>query len=72
MTKIYRQTSSISRAKSKHFNVSRIVHWGQVLRRVNENVVETAPTGYAPTISEWSTILLHTKVRIILEFDDNR
>ena len=33
----------------------------------NEDVVGTAPTGDAPTISEWSTILLPTRVRLILE-----
>ena len=33
----------------------------------NEDVVGAAPTGDAPITSEWSTILLHTKVRLILE-----
>ena len=33
----------------------------------NEDVVGAAPTGDAPTISEWSTMLLPTKVRLILE-----
>ena len=33
----------------------------------NEDVVWAAPTGDAPTTSEWSTILLPTKVRLILE-----
>ena len=33
----------------------------------NEDVVGAAPTGDAPTTSEWSTILLPTKVRLILE-----
>ena len=33
----------------------------------NEYVVGTAPTGDAPTTCEWSTILLPTKVRLILE-----
>ena len=33
----------------------------------NEDVVGAAPTGDAPTTSEWSTILLSTKVRLILE-----
>ena len=32
-----------------------------------EDVVGAAPTGDAPTTSEWSTILFHTKVRLILE-----
>ena len=33
----------------------------------NEDVVGAAPTGDAPTTSEWSTIVLPTKVRLILE-----
>ena len=33
----------------------------------NEDVVGAAPTGDAPTTSEWSTILLPTMVRLILE-----
>ena len=34
----------------------------------NEDVlVGAAPTGDAPTTSEWSTILIPTKIRIILE-----
>ena len=33
----------------------------------NEDVAGAAPTGDAPTTSEWSTILLPTKVRLILE-----
>ena len=33
----------------------------------NEDVVGAAPTGDAPTTSEGSTILLPTKVRLILE-----
>ena len=33
----------------------------------NEDVVGAAPTGDAPTTSEWSTIVLPTKVQLILE-----
>ena len=33
----------------------------------NEDIVGAAPTGGAPTTSEWSTILLPTKVRLLLE-----
>ena len=33
----------------------------------NEDVVGAAPTGDAPTTSKWSTILVRTKVRLILE-----
>ena len=35
----------------------------------NEDVVGAAPTGDAPTTFEWSTVLLPTKVWLILEFD---
>ena len=33
----------------------------------NEDLVGSAPTGDAPTTSEWSTILLPNKVHLILE-----
>ena len=33
----------------------------------NEYVVGAAPTGNAPTTSEWSMVLLPTKVRIIFD-----
>ena len=33
----------------------------------NEDVVGAAPQGDAPTTSEWSPIVLPTKVRLILE-----
>ena len=33
----------------------------------NEDVAGAAPTGDAPTTSEWSTILLPTRVRLVLE-----
>ena len=67
----YRQISNISHTNSPNLNVSRLalvwtIHWSQVLIE-NEDVVGTAPTGDAPTTSEWSTILLPTKVRLILE-----
>ena len=42
------------------------VQWSQVLSE-NEDVVGAAPTGDAPTTSEWSTILLPYEVRLILE-----
>ena len=42
-------------------------HWNQVFQVENEDVVGAAPTGDAPTTSEWSTILLPSKVRLILE-----
>ena len=34
----------------------------------NEDVVGAPPTGDAPTTSEWTKMLLPTKVRLILEF----
>ena len=48
----YRKTSSISRTKSQN---------------LYEDVVGAAPAGDAPTTSELSTIVLPTKVRLILE-----
>ena len=69
----WRQTSNIRRTKSKNWNVSR--HdlqlplpnplkpgWVE-----NEDVVGAAPTGDAPTTSEWSTLLLPSKVWFILD-----
>ena len=68
--KIYRQVSNISGTKSQHLKYSRTVLRLFLLnpwKPENEDVFGTAPTGDAPTISEWSTILLHAKVRLILE-----
>ena len=69
-TDTYRQISNISRTYTPNFNVSRLVlqfrcpsYWCQALSRV----VGAAPRGDAPTTSEWSTILLPTKVRLILD-----
>ena len=71
---MYRQTYNISRTKFQKLNVSRLVLQLALLDPLmpgfvveNEDVVEAAPTGDAPTTSEWSTILLPTKVRIILK-----
>ena len=68
----YRKSFSISRTKSQSLNVSCILlqlsslnPWKPV---ENEDVVGVAPTGAAPTTSELSTILLPTKMRLILEF----
>ena len=66
----YRKTSSICRTKSQNLTVSCVVlqlSLPNPLKRGVEDVVGAAPTGDAPTTSEWSTILLHTKVRLILE-----
>ena len=70
----YRQISNISRTKSQYLNVSRLVlqlsspnPLKPGARVENEDAVGVAPTGDAPTTSEWSTILLTTKVILILE-----
>ena len=71
---MYRQTSNMSRTKSQNSNCfsSRlsIVLAQSIEARCyveTEDVVRAAPTGAAPATPEWSTILLHTKVRLILE-----
>ena len=56
-------TSNISRAKSQNLNVSCLVLKISLPNPLkpcvkNEGVVGAAPTGYAPTTSEWSRILL--------------
>ena len=73
-SKRYRQVSNIRRTKSQHLKYSRTVlrlslpNFLEASCQVeNEDVVGAAPTGDAPTTSEWSTILLPTKVRLILE-----
>ena len=70
----YRKISCISHIKSQNINVSRLVLLLYIAQSIetrywvaNGDVVGAAPTGDAPTISEWSTILLPTKVRLILE-----
>ena len=67
-----RKTPSISRTESPNLNVSCLVLQLSMLNPLkpgveNEDVVGAAPTGDAPTISELSTILLSTEVRLILE-----
>ena len=42
------------------------IHWSHVLKVENEDLVGAALTGNAPTTSEWSTILLPTKVQHVL------
>ena len=68
------QVSNISRTKPQHLKDSRTVLRLSLLNPLkpdveveNEDVVGAAPTGDAPATSEWSTILLPTKVRLILE-----
>ena len=62
------QIYNIRHTKSQKIHVSSCsclcpIHWSVE----NEDVVGAAPTGNAPTTSEWSTTLLPTKVRLILD-----
>ena len=54
-------------SKLKWFSSRLAVVCAQSTEVDNEDVVGAAPTGDAPTTSELSTILLQTKVRLILE-----
>ena len=58
------------RTKSPNLDVSRLALQlslpNQLKQVENEEVVGAAPIGYAPTVSEWLTILLSTEVRLIL------
>ena len=68
----YRKMSNIRRPKSQNFNVSLLalwLFWPHPMKPCvdNEDVVEAAPIGDAPTTSEWSKIVLPTKVCLILE-----
>ena len=67
---MYRQVSNIRRTKSKHLKIL-VLSYGCLCRIPcwveNEDVVGAAPTGDAPITSEWSTILLPTKMSLILE-----
>ena len=66
----YRIISNIRGTKWPNLNVSQLVFAQSNEARCsveNEDVVGAAPTGDAPTTSEWLTILLPTKVRLILE-----
>ena len=72
---IYRQVSNIRHTKStptlKMFSYCLVAVFSESLEArcqvENEDVVGAAPTGDAPTTSEWSTILWLTKVCLILE-----
>ena len=70
----YRKISNIRCTKSPNLNAPRLVLQLSLpipmkpgVTVENEDVVGAAPTGDAPTTSEWSNILLPTKVRLILE-----
>ena len=56
----YRKVSNIGHNKSQNLNVSRLVVFAQSIEAEcqadNEDVVGAAPTGDAPTTSEWSWI----------------
>ena len=66
----YRQLSKTSRTESQKLTVSGLdLHFFYFLQYIaarcwveNEDVVVAVPTGDAPTTSEWSTIVLPTKV----------
>ena len=67
----YRKVSNIRRTKSQNLSDCGLVLHGQSFETrcyvENEDVVGAAPTGDAPTTSEWSTILLPSQVWLILE-----
>ena len=74
MDSTYRQVDNIRRTKSQHLLrvlcslVAVFAESAEARCQVeNEDVVGAAPTGVPPTTSVWSTILLPTKVRLILE-----
>ena len=68
----YSKISNIRHTKSQKLNDSRLVLQLPLPNPLKPGVVENedevgaAPTGDAPTTSEWPTILLH-KVQLILE-----
>ena len=70
---VYHQTSNKRHQipKLKCFLVHFAVYFAQSTEArcsvENEDAVGTAPAGDAPTASEWSTILMPTKVSLILE-----
>ena len=67
----YRQISNVRRAKSPCFSSRFAVVFLQYIETrgkvENDDVTGAAPTGDAPTTSEWSQILLLTKARRKLE-----
>ena len=77
------KTFSVRLTKSQNLNVSRLAvvlsqSFAARCQCAIEDVVEAVPTDNAPTTSEWSTSLLHTKMRLILDvwwiflFDDGK
>ena len=74
LRRYYRQVSNIRCTKSQHlekFSYCLAAVFAESLEArcqvEDEDVVGAALTGDAPTTSEWSTILLPTKVHLILE-----
>ena len=70
----FRQTSNIKRTKSKYLNVSRLILHKSLPNPLKpggyvekEYVVGAAPTGDVSTTFEWSTIVLPSKVCLMLE-----
>ena len=70
----YRQTSNISHTTSQNLNAPRLGLRLSLPKSIkarcyvkNEDAVREAPTGDAPTTSEWSTILLPTNLCLILD-----
>ena len=55
-------TRAVPDCSTNHSSADRIV-----VNSYNEDVAGAEPTGDTPTASEWSTILLHTKVWLIWE-----
>ena len=70
--KLSRKTSYIRRPQNQNLNDSRLIMQLPLPTPLrpgveNEDVVGAAPTGDAPTTSEWSTISLPSKERLISE-----
>ena len=69
--KIYRQYKTHQITTLKRFSHCLAVFFAESLEArcqvENEDVVGAAPTGDAPTTSEWSTLLLPSQVRLVLE-----
>ena len=61
------KSSNIRRIKSQNISASCLVLQLFLPNPLKPHVVGAAPAGAAPTTSEWSTNLLPTKVRLILE-----
>ena len=63
---MHSQTSGISSTWSQNFVVF-AKSSEDMIQVEDEDIAVAAPTGDAPTTSEWSTILLPTKMQFILE-----